>query len=84
MLLKALAAATMAALLTHGAAYGAASANIKAIVAGGITPVVTALTAEFERTTGHELVLTFVSGPVVQREIDKRSASRYAPARRSR
>ncbi len=72
MTLKALAAAAMVALLTHGAASGAASAaEIKVICAGGIAPVVTALASEFERTSGHKLVFTFVSGPVVQREIDK-------------
>jgi molybdate transport system substrate-binding protein len=72
MTLKALAAAAMAALLTHGAVSGAASAaDIKVICAGGIAPVLTALAGEFERTSGHKLVFTFVSGPVVQREIDK-------------
>ena len=65
---KALATAALAALLTmHGAA---AAADIRVICAGGITPVVTALTGEFERTSGHKLVFTFVSGPVVQREIE--------------
>jgi molybdate transport system substrate-binding protein len=72
MTLKALAAAAMAALLTHGAASGTASAaDIKVICAGGIAPVLTALAGEFEKTSGHKLVFTFVSGPVVQREIDK-------------
>jgi len=65
---KALAAAALAALLAmHGAA---AAADIRVICAGGITPVVTALTGEFERVSGHRLVFTFVSGPVVQREIE--------------
>jgi molybdate transport system substrate-binding protein len=61
-----------AALLTLSIINGAASAaDIKVICAGGITPVVSALTAEFERTSGHKLVFTFVSGPVVQREVEK-------------
>ena len=64
---KALAAAALAALLTT---QHAAAADIRVICAGGITPVVTALTGEFERVSGHKLVFTFVSGPVVQREIE--------------
>ena len=62
------AVAALALSLINGAA---SAAEIRVICAGGITPVVTALSGEFERTSGHKLIFTFVSGPVVQREIEK-------------
>jgi molybdate transport system substrate-binding protein len=52
----------------------AAAAEIRVICAGGIGPVVTALAPEFEKASGHKLSFTFVSGPVVQREVDKGTA----------
>ena len=52
----------------------AEAAEIKVICAGGIGPVVTALAPEFEKASGHKIVFTFVSGPVVQREVDKGAA----------
>ena len=67
MQIRAFAVAMLVAVLTHGAA---AAADIKVICAGGIAPVVTVLAPEFERTSGHKVVFKFVSGPVVQREID--------------
>jgi molybdate transport system substrate-binding protein len=66
----ALALASVTALLAHAAG----AAEIKVICAGGIGPVVTVLAPAFEKTTGHKLNFTFVSGPVVQREVDKGTA----------
>jgi molybdate transport system substrate-binding protein len=50
---------------------GVQAAEIKVICAGGMGPVMTVLAPEFEKASGHKLAFTFVSGPVVQREIDK-------------
>jgi molybdate transport system substrate-binding protein len=50
------------------------AAEIKVICAGGIGPVVSVLAPQFERASGHKVAFTFVSGPVVQREIDKGTA----------
>lgn len=49
---------------------GAQSADIKVILAGGLGPVVTAVKPAFEKESGHKLDITFVSGPVVKREVD--------------
>jgi len=48
----------------------AQSADIKIILAGGLGPVVTAVKPAFERESGHKLDITFVSGPVVKREVE--------------
>ena len=48
----------------------AQSADIKIILAGGLGPVVSAVKPAFEKETGHKLDITFVSGPVVKREIE--------------
>jgi molybdate transport system substrate-binding protein len=59
--------AAMTALLSPTAGK---SAELKLIVATPMAGVVKQLGAEFERSTGHRLAATFVSGPIVQREID--------------
>src|SRR5262249_35822479 len=66
----ALGLATFAVLFAHAAA----AADLRVICAGGIGPVVNVLAPEFEKTTGHKIIFTFVSGPVVQREVDKGTA----------
>lgn len=48
----------------------AQSADIKIILAGGLGPVVTAVKPSFEKESGHKLDITFVSGPVVKREVE--------------
>ena len=67
------AAATIGAmiLLAQGAAE---AAEVKVLCAGGIAPVVKELGAQFERASGHKLVIKVVSGPVVKREIDAGTA----------
>lgn len=54
------------------AAAGAAELHV--IAAAPTTGIVKELGARFERETGHRLVARFVSGPVVQREIDAGAA----------
>jgi molybdate transport system substrate-binding protein len=48
----------------------AQSADIKIILAGGLGPVVTAVKPAFEKESGNKLDITFVSGPVVKREVE--------------
>lgn len=48
----------------------AAAAEVKIIGATPMTAVVRELGSQFERQTGHKLIVKFVSGPVVKREID--------------
>jgi molybdate transport system substrate-binding protein len=50
------------------------AAQIKLISASTMAPVVTELVAHFERTTGHKLDTTFVSGLGVKREVDAGTA----------
>ncbi len=64
-------AATLAAVLLS---HAASAAEIKVICAGGIGPVASVLAPEFERASGHKVVFNFVSGPVVQREVEKGTA----------
>jgi molybdate transport system substrate-binding protein len=45
-------------------------ADLKAIVATPMTGVINDLRTELERSTGSRLAATFVSGPIVKREID--------------
>jgi molybdate transport system substrate-binding protein len=59
--------AIAALLLCGGAGH---CADLKAIVAVPMTGVVNDLRAELERSTGSRLAATFVSGPIVKREID--------------
>jgi molybdate transport system substrate-binding protein len=61
-------AAAVCALTLTGTA--ARSADIKVILAGGLGPVVTAVKPAFEKESGHKLDITFVSGPVVKREVE--------------
>jgi molybdate transport system substrate-binding protein len=46
------------------------AAEIKVISASAFTSATNELRAQFERTTGHKLVVKSVSGPLVKREID--------------
>jgi molybdate transport system substrate-binding protein len=46
------------------------AAEIKVISATAFTAATNELRAQFERTTGHKLVMKSVSGPVVKREVD--------------
>jgi len=48
----------------------AEATEVKVIAANPMKAVVQQLGAQFERDTGYKLVTTFVSGPVVKREID--------------
>lgn len=67
------AAATIGAMILL--AQGEAEATeVKVLCAGGIASVVNELGAQFERASGHKLMMKFVSGPVVKREIDAGTA----------
>ncbi len=54
-------------LLAQGVAE---AAEVKVLTAGGIWPVMKELGAQFERASGHKLVMKVVIGPLVKREID--------------
>ncbi|SRR5712692_1344493 len=46
------------------------AADVKLISADPMAGVIKALSAQFERDTGHKLITKFVSGPMVKQEID--------------
>jgi molybdate transport system substrate-binding protein len=68
MLRSALIVGTIAALLWCGRA--SEGAELRLIAATPMAGVIKDLSAQFERTSGRRLTATFVSGPVVKREID--------------
>src|SRR5205823_2383535 len=70
MRVRILSAAAIGSLVLLAQGLTTEAAEITLIGATPMTAVVKELGAHFERETGHTLVTTFVSGPVVKREID--------------
>jgi molybdate transport system substrate-binding protein len=48
----------------------AGAAELKVLSAAALNPVTNALFAEFERTTGHKLVVRAATGPILSKEIE--------------
>lgn len=67
MQMRSLAASALAAVMAWTCAE---AAEIKVIAAVPMTAVVQELGTQFEKTSGHKLVATFVSGPIVKQRID--------------
>ncbi len=63
-------AAVTGAVILFASGSAAQAADIEAIVANPMKPVVQALGSQFERESGHTLRVKFVSGPIVKRAID--------------
>ena len=69
-LLTSLRAAVLSAILLTAAVSAANAGEVRLISAVTMTPVVDGVAEQFERLTGHMLTITFVTGPMVKREID--------------
>ena len=74
MKIRSLAAAATIGAMIQLAQGAAEAAEVKVLCAGGIAPVVKELGAQFERTSGHKLVMKVAAGPAVKREIDTGTA----------
>jgi molybdate transport system substrate-binding protein len=63
-------AANIAATILLAQSLAAGAAEIRVLSAGGIRPPLAELVLQFERATGHKVVIKFVGGAAVKREID--------------
>lgn len=63
-------AANIAATILLAQSFAAGAAEITVLSAGGIRPPLQELIPQFERATGHKVVIKFVGGAAVKREID--------------